>query len=103
GAASCFVGGGEHAAAAKAGHGQAAGADEPCGALDAALLHNVPPRRDRGDAGTGAALDRLLERPGLDRRGIDGEPFAILGKVAHHASTPRTAMTARMRFGALSA
>ena len=63
GAASCLVRGREHPAAAKAGHREAARADELGRALDAAALHDVAPRRDGGDAGAGAAVDGLLQRP----------------------------------------
>ena len=63
GAAACRVRSREHPAAAKAGDGQTTRADEPGCALDPAVLHNVAPWRDGGDAGAGAAVDRLLQRP----------------------------------------
>ena len=44
----------------------------------------------------------VLQRPRFDRRGVDAEPLAITGQIAHHASTPRTAITARMRLAAMS-
>ena len=42
-------------------------ADELGRTLEAAGLHDVAPRRDRGNAGSGAAFDQLLERPRLHR------------------------------------
>ena len=59
-AAPGVVGGGKHAAAAKAGDGHPVRADELAPRARAAGLHDVAPRRDRGDAGAGAALDELL-------------------------------------------
>ncbi len=87
GAASRFVGGGEHAAAAEPGDGHAVGADELARALGAARLHDVAPRRDRGDAGAGAALDQLPQRPRLHRHRVDREQRAIVREVAHHAKS----------------
>ena len=98
-----FVGGGKHSAAAQASHAQTAGADEACRARKPALLDDVSPRRDSFDARACAAFDRLLERPRFHRRGVDGQRPVILGEVAHQASTPRIAMTARMRRAARSA
>ena len=96
------IGGGKHAAAAKAGDGHPVRADEFCRALEAAGLHDVAPGRDRGNAGAGAAFDELLERPRLHRHRIDREQGAVLRKVAHHACTPRAAITWRMRPAARS-
>ena len=73
-----LVGGRKHAAAAEPGDGEAVIADELAGALGAAGLHDVAPRRDRRDAGARAAFDQLFERPCLHGHRIDREQRAIV-------------------------
>src|SRR5262249_239852 len=97
GAARAGRGGGEHAAAAEAGHGQAAFPNELCRALDSAFLDDVAPRRNRPDAGASAAFDHLRQRPGFDGRTVERKPIPVVAEVAHYASMPRTAITRRMR------
>ena len=100
--ASGFVGSGKHAAAAQARDVQRCVADQLAGLVDAHGLDDVAPRRDGRDSRALAAVDQLRQRPRLHGRGIDGEQLGVMGKIAHHAITPRIAITMRMRAAARS-
>src|SRR5262249_49435778 len=62
-------------------------------ALRAARLHDVALGRDRGEAGPGAALEELDQRPRLHRHRVDREQCAIVREVAHSRFAPRRALS----------